>query len=378
MADEPPEDEVVARLRLAGVAGLSPRWAHRLLTRHGSARAVLAAGAERLAAVPGIGEARARLVADAPPREEALRDLERARAAGARVLVAGSAAWPPALAELDDPPLVLFVRGEIPREPPRGVAVVGSRRPTPYGVARAREIAHDLAALGLPVVSGLARGVDAAAHRGALDGGGTTVGVLGGGMARFYPPENLPLAREIAAGRGAVISEFALDVPPRPYHFPRRNRIIAALAAAVVVVEAGEASGSLITADHALDLGREVLAVPGRVDNPNARGTHRLLREGAALCETAADVLRALGLEPPEPAPGTAPGDGSAAAGPPPRNRAEAALLEALVAAERHADELLEVTGLPPADGLAALSALELRGAVVLGADGRYSLGRRA
>jgi DNA processing protein len=187
-----------------------------------------------------------------------------------------------------------------------------------------------------------------------------------------YPPEHVPLAREIASGRGAVVSEFPLDMPPRPYHFPRRNRLIAALAAAVVVVEAAEDSGSLITADHALDLGREVLGVPGRVDNPNSRGVHRLLREGAAVCESADDVLRALGLDPPQ-----SPVVGSAASAADSRwgtNAAENALLEALAGTERHADELLEATGLAPADGLAALSALELRGAVTLGADGRYSV----
>jgi DNA processing protein len=159
----------------------------------------------------------------------------------------------------------------------------------------------------------------------------------------------------------------------RPAHFPRRNRLIAALAAAVVVVEAAEDSGSLITADHALDLGREVLAVPGRVDNPNSRGVHRLLREGAALCESGDDVLCALGLDPPQAVATPAP-EGAAPAG---SNAAETALLAALVGAERHADELLETTGLDPSKGLAALSALELRGAVSLGADGRYALAGR-
>ena len=187
---------------------------------------------------------------------------------------------------------------------------------------------------------------------------------------RAYPPEHVPLAREIASGRGAVISEFPLDMPPRPYHFPRRNRLIAALSAAVIVVEAAEDSGSLITADHALDLGREVLGVPGRVDNPNSRGVHRLLREGAAVCESADDVLRSLGLDPPQrAAEGASPTTASK-----PANASEAALLEALAGAERHADELLDVTGLAAAAGLAALSALELRGAVTLGADGLYAL----
>ena len=195
----------------------------------------------------------------------------------------------------------------------------------------------------------------------------------GRSSVQAYPPENLPLAREMAAGRGAVVSEFPLDMPPRPYHFPRRNRLIAALAAAVVVVEAAEDSGSLITADHALDLGREVLAVPGRVDNPNSRGVHRLLREGAALCESGDDVLCALGLDPPKPAASAS----SVELAPTGSNAAEIALLAALVGIERHADELLEATTLDPAAGLPALSALDLRGAVTLGADGRYALAAR-
>jgi DNA processing protein len=367
---QPGEAEILDRIRLAGVPGLSPRLVRRLLGRFGSASTALRADALLLAAVPGIGDARASLVAAAPTRDDAARDLARAHAAGAVVLVDGHRAWPAAFAELDDPPVVLYVRGDPAFLALRGVAIVGSRRASAYGTAQARRIAGELAAAGVPVVSGLARGIDAAAHRGALDAGGVTVGVLGGGLAKFYPPENLPLAREMASGRGAVVSEFGLDLPPRPYHFPRRNRLIAALSAAVVVVEAAEGSGSLITADHALDLGREVLGVPGRIDNPNSTGVHRLLREGAAVCESGDDVLRALGLDPPvRAAPGAAP-----AAAPRGANAAETALLAALAGAERHADELLEATGLEASAGLAALSALELRGAVTLAADGRYAL----
>jgi DNA processing protein len=368
------DPEVLDRLRLAGAVGLSPRLARRLLARFGSARAALSAHPQAVATVPGFGDARASLLASAPSREEAARDVARARAADAHVLVEGHPGWPAAFAELDDPPLVLYVRGDPAALGVRGVAVVGSRRASAYGEAQARRIAAELAAVGVTVVSGLARGIDSAAHRGALEGAGVTVGVLGGGLARFYPPENVPLAREIAAGRGAVVSEFALDAPPRPFNFPRRNRIIAALAAAVVVVEAAEDSGSLLTADHALDLGREVLAVPGRIDCPNSRGVHRLLREGAAVCEGAADVLRALGVEPLEPTRGGS--AGAAAQVPKGRDAAETALLEALTGDEKHADDLLAATGLDPAAGLAALSALELRCAVRLGADGRYALAR--
>ncbi len=211
--------------------------------------------------------------------------------------------------------------------------------------------------------------MDTAAHRGALDAGGRTLAVLGGGLARLYPAENLHLAREIAAGRGAVLSEFPLDVAPLPYHFPRRNRVLAALSLAVVVVEAGERSGSLITADHALDLGREVLAVPGRADAPGSRGTHRLLREGAALCEDVADVLGALGIDPPPDGAEAASGKGAG-----PTDPLERAVLACLRGEERCADDVLEFVEGAPTTVLAALSALEIRGAIRQSADGCYGL----
>ena len=382
---DPQGEEVLARLRLAGTVGLSPRLVGRLLERFGSAGAVLLAPPAALVSVPGMGAARAALLAGAPSPDDARREMERLHAAGADLLHPGVPGWPEALDDLADPPPVLYVRGELAgtlssSAPPesvraalrgRGVAIVGSRRASAYGLAQARAIAAVLAAVGVPVISGLARGIDGAAHRGALDAGGTTIGVLGGGLARFYPPEHVPLAREIADGRGAVLSEFPLDAPPLPHHFPRRNRLLAALSAAVVVVEAAEGSGSLLTADHALDLGREVLAVPGRVDAPNSRGVHKLLREGAALCEGAADVLRALGVEadPGTPVSGTDGGRRAVAGATP----AESSLLAALESEEIDADGLLERTGLPAPEGLAALSALELRGAVRLGGDGRYA-----
>ncbi|MCE9637102.1 MAG: DNA-processing protein DprA [Planctomycetes bacterium] len=392
------------RLRLAAVPGLSPRLVARLVADIGSAGSVFTARRERIAAVRGVGDARASLLAGAPSRDDVLRDVERARAASAVVVVPGCPGWPLVLDELPDPPSALWGRGDLvaalAAAPPgpgglapewidvlrtRGVGIVGSRKASSYGLAQAERLGHDLAAMGITVVSGLARGIDAAAHRGALRAGGRTVGVLGGGLARFYPPENVSLAREMVAAGGAVVSEFPLDMPPLPHHFPRRNRLIAALSAAVVVVEAAERSGSLLTADHALDLGREVLAVPGRVDQPNSRGVHRLLREGAALCESAADVLTALGIElPGSGAPDVStPASGAGRTGAPPnaatptgRTPTEQALLDALADEERDADALIDATGLPPSAGLVALSALELRGVVRIAGDGRYEIVR--
>jgi DNA processing protein len=203
------------------------------------------------------------------------------------------ARYPAQLREIPDPPEFLYVRGSLAREDALAVAVVGSRRATPYGVATAEELSADLGARGVTVVSGLARGIDSAAHRGALRGGGRTIAVLGSGADVIYPPENRRLAREIE-DRGAIVSQFAPGTPARPHHFPLRNRIIAGLSLGVVVVEAAERSGALITARLSGELGREVMAVPGRVTSETSRGAHALLRDGAALIETWEDVIRAL------------------------------------------------------------------------------------
>jgi DNA processing protein len=190
-------------------------------------------------------------------------------------------------------PTRLWIRGSVTPEDALAVAIVGSRRATLHGLAIAERLAGDLAARGVTIVSGLARGIDTAAHRGALDAGGRTLAVLGSGVDRIYPPENRGLAARIAE-RGAVLSQFAPDVPALAHHFPVRNRLLAALALGVVVVEAAEASGSLITAGHAADLGREVMAVPGPAGSLSSRGAHGLIRDGATLIEGWEDVVAML------------------------------------------------------------------------------------
>ena len=210
-----------------------------------------------------------------------------------RTLARGGAGYPSGLLDLPDPPAALHVAGALDPCAP-AVAVVGARAATPYGLAQAGRLAGDLARLGFVVVSGLAHGIDAAAHRGALAGGGATVAVMPGGLDVITPVSHRDLARAIGA-RGALVSEQPLGRDVRPGMFVRRNRLIAALARAVVVVEAGERSGSLSTASWASRLGRALLAVPGDVDRAGSRGTHALLRAGAALCEGAADVVAALG-----------------------------------------------------------------------------------
>jgi DNA processing protein len=227
-------------------------------------------------------------------------DLEdfrrRLDALGAVSVTWRESAYPSRLERLHDPPPALFVRGRLDGDDEFAAAVVGARRASRYGLRVARTLAADLARAGVTVVSGLARGIDAAAHEGALEAGGRTVAVLGSGLSRPYPIENLDLLERIVESGGAVISEMPLDEPPRPRNFPRRNRIVAALSRAVVVVEAGERSGALSTARHAADLGIDVLAVPGPIDTEHSAGTLALLRDGAAPVGSVEDVLSAFEL----------------------------------------------------------------------------------
>ena len=215
------------------------------------------------------------------------------RPAPIRQLAFGDAEFPAHLREIPAPPDRLWVRGRLVAEDGLAIAIVGSRRATPFGLELAERLAGDLAARAITVVSGLARGIDSAAHRGALEAGGRTVAVLGCGVDVVYPPENRRLAARIAE-RGALLSQFAPGAPALAHHFPVRNRVIAGLALGVVVVEAAEQSGTLITAGHAGDLGREVMAAPGRAGAPTSRGTHQLIRDGAALVEGWEDVVALL------------------------------------------------------------------------------------
>jgi len=219
--------------------------------------------------------------------------LERIAGRGYRLLLLGESDYPPLLAAIPDPPIALTIRGEILREDALSISIVGSRRATPYGRDTARRLARDLASSGLTIVSGLARGIDAAGHEGALAASGRTLAVLGSGLENLYPPEHRKLAERIAE-QGAVVSEFDLDEPPHARNFPRRNRVITGLSLGTLVVEAAAKSGSLISARLALDQDREVFAVPGPIGSPGSEGVHALLRDGARLVTRAEDVLEEL------------------------------------------------------------------------------------
>ena len=271
---------------------------------------------------------------------------------GIRWLGRSDPGFPPLLGAIHDPPPGLFLRGaaapELLSRP--AIAIVGARSCTDYGAHVARSLACEIAAAGAVVVSGLARGIDGWAHRGALDADGATVAVLGCGVDRDYPHAHSSLASRIAE-TGLIISEYPPGVTPAPWRFPARNRIVAGLVAATVVVEARERSGALITADFALEEGREVLAVPGEITSSLSRGANGLLRLGASAVTAAADVLEAIGLAP-------------ASVPEPPRGAEAAAVLAALDAGAATADGVIRLTGLDPASTSAALTELELAGLV--------------
>lgn len=287
-------DDLADSLRLALVNGVGPRLRKALLEAFGSARGVFAAGAAELRSVPGIGAELTRRLAVAREEIDVQAQLDLCAAHDIRILTDQDDDYPRALREIHDPPGILFVRGTILPQDALSIAIVGSRHATHYGLTQAERLSASLARSGLTIISGLARGIDGAAHRGTLAAGGRTLAVLGSGVLNLYPPEHAELAEEIIK-QGAVISESPPLSPPLSGAFPQRNRIVTGMSLGVVVIEASTKSGALISARHAMEQGRDVFAVPGRVDNRMAHGCHRLIRDGAKLVETAEDVLEELG-----------------------------------------------------------------------------------
>ncbi len=293
--------------------------------------------------------------------------------AAKRYVRRGRPGYPSRLEHLFRPPRGLWVRGPCNPCEPRMIGVVGTRRATDYGRRMAHDLAFDLARLGWTVVSGLAAGIDAAAHEGALAAEGPTIGVLGCGIDRIYPASNRRLY-EALARRGLLLSEFTSNAGPTRLSFPRRNRIIAALSQAVVVVQAGERSGALITADQALDLGREVLAVPGAADQPASRGSNRLLRDGAGVVETAGDILEALGSANEDPDARLLQPDLFTEAAPMPEGAPADRLRFHLAAGPARLDDLATRASLSVPEALSALSEMELGGVVTTLPGQRFEL----
>lgn len=352
------EAQLLERLRLHLVSGVGPLTHQRLLQKFGTAGQVLRATTKQLQEVEGVGPKLSLAIAAAALDKSAEQVLARCREAGYHLLEADDVEFPDSLRSIPDVPQILFAHGEILHRDQLAVAIVGSRRCTVYGVHQAEKLANALARAGVTIISGLAQGIDTAAHRGALAAGGRTIAVLATGLDYIYPPENIELAAAIAKS-GAVITEASLDQHPSPGIFPQRNRIISGLSMGVLIIEASRNSGALHTARHAMEQGREVMALPGRVDSLASDGCHDLIRDGATLIRHADDVLKSLG---PTIKPVTIDRQQEVRS---PReltlNDQERAVLNLVTTEPQHLDQILRATALDPSRVLATLTVLEMK-----------------
>src|SRR6202040_3101489 len=251
----------------------------------------LAAKRDQLRKVEGIGKDVADQISNWESIVDLPAELKRVKDFGATVITQNSSSYPKALSEIHAPPIVLYVWGEIQERDQHAIVIIGARRTTHYGSESAKKLSYQLAYAGLTVISGLARGIDTAAHQGALAAKGRTVAVIGAGLAKLYPPENAVLAEKIRSGNGAIVSEFSMAIEPDRQTFPMRNRIISGWSHGLLVVEAGQNSGALISVAQALEQGRNVYAVPGHINAPSAQGSNRLIQQGAKLVMDASDIL---------------------------------------------------------------------------------------
>ena len=350
--------ELEAAMRLHLVPGIGPVIHGELVRVFGSPKGVLEAAPADVRNVPGVGPKLVQQLSLAKKSTGVQSQLELCRQNDIQIITRSDSNYPKPLAEIYDPPNLLFCRGELLDIDQVAIAIVGTRHASNYGRAIATRLATGLAMAGFTIVSGLARGIDAAVHRAALAAGGRTVAVLGGGLLKMYPPEHAQLAKEIAKS-GAVLSESLPMQPPKSGSFPRRNRIVTGLCLGVIVVEAGERSGALISARMAMEQGREVFAVPGRVDSRMSRGCHRLISDGAKLVESIDDVLEELG-----PLANPARIDPETSIRHPAEMKLsdqETNVLRAIGTEKTEFDAVVVVTGLPPARVLATISVLEVR-----------------
>jgi DNA processing protein len=290
-------DEREAHIACNLLPGIGPVRMRTLVAHLGSPQVILGARADTLARVAGIGPQLAEQIATWQEHIDLGAELRNIRERDIDVIIPSDALYPRLLHQIHDAPLVLYAWGNLKPEDHRAIALVGSRRASHYGIRTARMLGFQLSQAGLTVISGLARGIDTAAHEGALAAGGRTIAVIGSGLGKLFPAENQGLAERIADGNGAVISEFPIHFPPSRQSFPRRNRIVSGWSSGVVVVEAAGRSGALITAEQAGEQGRSVYAVPGPIDRPGSLGCNRLIQDGARLILSAADVLDDVGPE---------------------------------------------------------------------------------
>lgn len=287
-------DGLLHELRLSLIPGVGPRAQQNLRNHLGNAESILAASKDQLEQVPGIGPKLAQGILAAKNLDTARKELEECQSAEFSLVMKGTSGYPRLLEEVEDSPHLLYVNGELLEQDELAVGIVGARHCSPYGLQQAEKLATGLALAGVTVVSGLARGIDGAAHRAALKAGGRTIAVTATGLKTVYPPEHKELADEISR-QGAILTEFSLNQKPLPGLFPQRNRIISGISLGVIIIEASAKSGSLHTARHAMEQGREVFAVPGRIDSPMSEGCHNLIRDGATLVRNVNDILDELG-----------------------------------------------------------------------------------
>jgi len=365
-------------LRLVMVPGVGTAYFIRLLARFHTPTNVLQASPGAIKEVVGAALAqRISQYADAVDIDSQERLMAQY---DVRFITLEDPAYPTRLAEIYDPPLALFVRGELHQADEHCVAMVGTRRASPYGIRMAEALGRELAAHGITVVSGMAHGIDAAAHRGALEGGGRTIAVLGNGVDVVYPQQHADLMQKIIQ-HGCVLSQFLMGVKPSPGHFPYRNRIISGMTLGTVVVEAPPDSGALITARQAAEQGREVFAVPGQVGVQNSQGPHALIRDGAKLVETAQDILVELDVPahvrqeprvaPAEPA--AAPAQAAGAGAAPITSTLEQDILSVLSPNGSYVDEIAAACRISVSEALSSLTLLELRGLVRQFSGKRFS-----
>ncbi|PKN20755.1 MAG: DNA-protecting protein DprA [Deltaproteobacteria bacterium HGW-Deltaproteobacteria-6] len=369
-------------IALRSINGIGNASVQSLLDRFLSPAAVFSASIQALSAIPGISKENAAAIVSFNDWDKILRQMDALDKTGVKIITCLDDFYPINLLNIYDRPVFLYVLGNLEKDD-IPVAIVGSRRASAYGRYTTDRISRELALKGITIVSGMARGIDSCAHRGALAAKGRTIAVLGSGLDVIYPPENKNLFTDIAQN-GAVVSEFPPGTQPLPYHFPARNRIISGLSYGVVVVEAGEKSGSLITARLAMEQGREVFAIPGTIDSASSRGTNSLIKQGAKLIDSIDDILEDILPQIERSSLQIKPQKQQIVPACIPRANAERnadslslidqTILKTLSREKTHADDIISGTGLPPADVSSALIMLELRGIILQHTGQYYSL----
>ncbi|MGC4014011.1 MAG: DNA-processing protein DprA [Luteolibacter sp.] len=361
------DPEALVALNLLPKVG--PVLVRRLLEAFGSPSAILGAPKDKLMRVERIGEEISSILHRWQDHADPIGEIAEAKQRGISIVTQEDPDYPEPLLESYDPPLLLYVWGKIEARDRHAIGIVGSRRATPYGRNVTKKLSFQLAGAGFTIVSGLARGIDTTAHEGALAAKGRTIAVIGSGLAKLYPPENLGLAEKIADGNGAVVSEFPLHTPPDRQTFPMRNRIVAAWSKAVLVTECPSRSGSLITANLASENGKTVYAVPGSIDSPMSMGCHELIRDGATLVFDGSQILDDLGgfkfAQTENPAP---------VADLPPLSEEEARVFRVVRHEDQPVDRIIEASGLPAPVVTSTLMKLEMKRLVRCLPGFRYSL----